>query len=292
MRYSIDRFDMEMETLLPVRLKSRRHSPCIGNDDKALNVSSGFTKTVIHATAESIVKANRFNRKDQHMVASAVDNDLLDFDSYDEELNSNYGRALLQIVEEEGLEAYEALGDRVPENAYLHAAMHEMSVAEAAQELEVTPEMVIETDDGLESVGGGWSDPDLIGATMVDDEGNRFSNDLTEFTPDLSWVLDNWRSIGGSSKYSRTYKADEEAEERLEEFAVGTVDETTNAIVNKVERSHTFHLVKGIEEAVVADEIDRYVSRCGSTFRIDDDLLVLEIDKDSVDSNFRCGNCF
>ncbi len=282
---------MEMQTLLPVRMKKRRN-PCIGDSEKQLTSGTGFTKTVVYATAESIIKARKFDSKDQHILATAVNEDLLEFDTYSDELKSNYGRSVLQIIESDGVEAYEELGDDAPTNAYLHAALYDTDVWSAAQTLDVIPDLVVETDDGIESVGG-YRIPDLVAAAILKD-GTQYENDLREMKPDLDWVLENWRSVGGSRSLSRSYRSAEGAEEKLSEFSDGLADPSTleSCVVNEVERSYTLHQIKDIEESVVQDESNRYVSKCGAEFIDTDDLLMLDVDINRVDKHYRCGNCF
>lgn len=281
---------MEKKTLLPVRLKSRGQGPCIGDDEQVLTASSGFTKTVVHATVESIIKSNEFKKKDQRIIATSVDSDLLEFDTYSEEVNSRFGRPVLQIIKEEGVEAYEEVENQRPTNAYLHASVYDMTVADAAEELDETPSMVIETDDDITSVGGGWNDPNLVAAAATI-EGDTYENDLRAFKPDLDWVFENWTDLGGGRSYIRSYTEADDREEQLEELSVDKEGTIQKSVINQVERSYTVHTIKGIEEAVVSDESDRYVSNCGAGFEVTDGLLTLDIDIESLDSTFSCGNC-
>jgi hypothetical protein len=281
---------MDMETLLPVRLKSSSSDPCIGNTEEQLSGRHGFTKTVVHATAESIIKAQDFWGPDQNTVASAVDTSLLDFETYEAEVNSQYGRPVLRIIEEEGIEGYGALGDLAPTNCYLHAALHGVSVKKASKQLDVTPQMVIKVDDELKKIGAGYRTPDFISAT-IEVDGHHYTNDLREMIPKLGWVIDNWRTLGGDSTYAHKYKSNQTSEEELSDFVVGEADETVQIVVNKVDKGYTLHKITGVEEAVVADESDRYISQCGASFSVKKNPLLLSVDSDSIENKHACGNC-
>lgn len=287
---------MDERTLLPVRIKDRGDY-AIGNEAKTLSRDTrGWTKNVVVATAESILKCDRIQRKDAYLVASQVDEDYIDFDSYEEEYRSRFGRPILQMILDDGEEAYDALQDEV-RSAYLHAAVKGCSVWEAAQELDVTPVLVVEREEAeeniVEKIKTKYSSPDLIAATTIDNDGGTREVDLREMTPDIEWVIDHWTSLGGSGKHTRKVSPTDEDVATFEELVVDEPEGLLlDTYINQKKKGITFHHIRDREESIAKDDPDRFVMICGSSTSADaDNVARLVIDSESVDERKRCGNC-
>lgn len=286
--------DINEDTLLPVRVKKSGQDCSVGNEEQALTKDRGFTKTVVYATAESILKCPAVQSRDQNVIANVLGDEYLDFESYDEELNSRYGRSALEIVAEDGVEAYEALGDDAPKNAYLHAALYDVTVWEAAQELDERPPVVIERDDEVETVGGGYGSPDLASAAAVYD-GEVYERDLREFVPDVEWVTENWRAVGGNRRTATRINSTHSDLEKVAELAAKPEGVLVDSVINRGKRGTTIHHVKEIESSVVDGESDRLKAICGADFKFTGKRIRLMIDVGRIDtsgySSFLCGNC-
>lgn len=279
------------DTLLPVRINKKRQC-YIGNETESLSGGgSGFTKTIVYATAESIMKCSGVSRQDQNILAQVLGDEYLEFDSYDEELESRHGRSAVEIVVEEGTDAYEALGDKAPDSPYLYAAVYEVNVWEAAQKLDAEPPVAIEVEDSIKKVGGGYRTPDMISAAIKMD-GEIYEQDLREFVPDLDWVIDNWSDLGGRSR-GRYVDSSSKNEGKILELAVEPEGSIVDSAVYR-EDGTTIHHIREVEHSVVDDQSDQLRAICGVTFSFANalrlDLDVGRIDTDSY-SSFTCGNC-
>lgn len=284
---------MKEDDLLPVRVKSRGEY-VIGDEAQTLTRDSGgFTRGIVYATAASVLKCTQVFNADLHKIAGALDGGYLEFDSYTEEVNSRYGRPALQIIRDEGVEGYEAIQDEISPNAYLHAALYDMSVMEAANELNTQPQMVVRTEDGFSSYSAGYGSPDVVAAATIGDDGEIRDMDLREFEPDLDWVIDNWKATGGNRRYTRQLSNTEEDVERLEEeFVVEEPEgDLLDSVIKKKDRGFTIHHVRDKEESITEDEDDRLVMFCGSPQALTDGLTRLTIDDGRVKDRYICGNC-
>lgn len=286
--------EIDEDTLLPVRIKKSGNNCSVGNEEQALTKDRGFTKTIVYATVESVLKCPAVQSRDQNLIANVLDDEYLNFDSYDEELESRYGRSALEIVVEDGVEAYEELGDNAPTNAYLHAALYDVTVWEAAQELDERPPVVIQREDDVEAVGGGYGSPDLASAAAVYD-GEVYERDLREFVPDVEWVTENWRDVGGSRGSATRINSSHTDLEKVAELAVLPEGVLVDSVINRGKRGTTIHHVKDVESSVVDSEPDRLVATCGADFKFTGKRIRLMIDVGRIDtsgySSFLCGNC-
>lgn len=280
----------DLQKLLPVRLKSRGKR-VVGNNAKTLGrPTSGYTKAVVFATVESILKSDTVRTSDLHKLATYFDTGKLDFDSYEEEVQSRYGRPALEIIQEEGVEAYNELQNVLESNAYLHAALNDVTVWEAAEELDVQPRMVVDSPDGWQRVRTRFDNPDLVSAGVIND-GDIYSTDLREFSPDLEWVINNWETVGGNSKRTKRLANTDELEDLIEEFLCEPEDEVVDTIIVYKERGFTFHEVKEREESIAEEEADRLVMRCGNEVEVSSELTRLKVDTVRTDTKYYCGNC-
>lgn len=289
---------IDEDTLVPIRVRGGNRL-CIGNEEEALTKSSGYTRYLIYATAHSVLHCDNVAESDRRVLSTLMDSGL-DFESYTAEATNRLGRPAVQIVVEEGEEAYDELRSEFDDNDYLyaavnylHAAVKGVSVYEAAQELDVTPILAFVQDgEMVESIGGGWSDPDLVaGATEVD--GEIVEVDLREFTPDLEFVVENWSDLGGSRRNIIVRRGSDDDEKT--EFLLGISRDdpeaaTEDVILNFDDRSCTAHGIREVEEAIVDDVEDRYRSYCGMVEKRVSRTTSLEVEAESVE-DMLCSLC-
>lgn len=284
---------IEPETLLPVRIKSRGQ-PVIGDDEKTLSrPGNGFTKAIVYATAESILKCPVMRNQDLGIIAGELNEELLEFDTYEEEVNSRFGRAPLKIVLDEGVKAYEEIQGKFNNNAYLHAALYDLTVMEAAEELDTQPTLVVDTGDGFTDFSGGYGSPTIVAAATVGDDGEIRDTDLREFSPDLEWVVDNWTTTGGHRRHTRQITNRDEDVQQL--YALASPDaegEVRDSVVNKSSKGDfTIHYIRDLEESIVADENDQVVAHCGARFDVGDKITRLSLDDGRIKNRLVCGSC-
>jgi len=205
--YGVD--EIKPDTLLPIRISSNNKF-YVGNTETFVTRSAGFVKHVVYATAESIVNCNAVHDTDRAVIANLLE-DGLEFESYTDEAENRFGRPALQIVYEEGIEAYRELKDKIDKKAFLHAAVQEITVYEAAQELGTNPVLPLVKDgEMVDTIGGGYRDPDLVSGAIVH-EGKVVEADLREMTPDMDFVMDNWSDLGGGRKGVTIRNIDDES---------------------------------------------------------------------------------
>jgi len=282
------------DTLIPIRIGSgHRGGLCIGNEEQSLTANSSYTRYLVYATAESVLRCESVNSTDRGVLSTLMDSGL-EFETYTEEADNRFGRPALQIIVDEGAEAYAELRDQIDDNAYLHAAINETTVWDAAQELDVTPVLPIIDGDGeiVNTIGGGWGDPDLVSGA-IEHEGDVLEADLREITPSLEFVVENWSTLSGSrSGIVNRLRGDDTDRDQLLAMARDDPDaQTAQFIVNSSDDDITAHGVREIEEAVVADEEDRYKSFCGMVKKRKSKATVLELEMDSVADRLLCSLC-
>lgn len=282
---------MDKNTLLPVRIKGRGDH-VVGNEAKTLSRdSSGFTKTIVAATAGSIIKCPAISSSDIHAVADELDTDLLEFESYVEEVDSRFGRPVLQIVQEEGEEAYDELRGTINDNPYLHAAVKGVPVWEAVKELDCDYKMVVPTEDGERKLGAGYGVPPVV-SVAVEVDGDIKEVDLRDFIPDFEWVIDNWKSTGGRRGHVMKVTSSDDKTDTLAELTFEEAEETlVDSYIRFGDRTVTVHHVKEREESITEDEDDRLAMGCGSTVDVSRNITKLTIDVGRLDGSFHCGNC-
>lgn len=290
---SIEVEEITEDTLLPVRIKKNGRNCGVGDDDIALTKDSGFTKAVVYATVGSIMRCPAIQNRDQNVLAEELGDEWLEFKSYSEEAESQHGRSPLQMVMEEGIEAYEDLNERLGENPYLEAALYEVPVAEAADELDKEPVLAVETEAGVKKMGGGFGDPYIVSAA-IEQGGEIYEQDLREFVPDLEWVVEHWRTLGGSRHVDHTLRSGDDDEDRLYRLAREQTGPVVDSVINRPERDITLHHIKEIETSPVKGEEDRLVSVCGNDFQFISSLIRLSVDMALTDPGYSwgtCGNC-
>lgn len=279
------------DTLVPIRVT--RSGMRIGNKEESLSSSgSTWTKYLLYATAESVLRCDEVRDVDRGSLSMLMESGL-EFESYEDEADNRFGRPVLQIVVNEGEDAYDALRGKFDNNAYLHAGIKQMTVAEAAEELGVVPVFALVDDEGelVDTIGGGYSDPDLLAGAMRH-EGGVVENDLRDFTPSLDWVLDNWRDLGGRrGSIVTTSLRDDGTEEALLEMCRDDGGHTVPSILNSTDKGETLHGIKEVEEPIVDDEEDQYRPYCGSFIKSTSTATILDVEVDSVDDRLLCSVC-
>lgn len=283
------------DTLIPIRIGSGGSRVCIGNKEETLNARSTWTRYLVYATAESILRCESVYNQDRGILSTVMDSGL-EFESYTEEAENRFGRPALQIVADEGEEAYDELRSQIDNNAFLHAAIKGVSVYEAGQELERKPVLPIFNEDGdvTNTIGGGYGDPDLVAGAVHGKEDEVWETDLRDLEPDLDFVLDNWSSLGGGHRGTvmRTYQDDESAQ-KLRRMARNPTEPVDLApmILKKNDGDFTTHGIREIEESIVEDEEDRVRSYCGMVTLERPHATVLELDLDSISESLMCSLC-
>lgn len=284
---------MRPEAFIPVRVKSNGKA-YVGDDKNTIGgYQSGYTDDIILATAESVLTSDVVDTGHRRAVARAVDESILEYETYEDEVNSPLGRSEVEIVLEEGPDAYAALSEKVRDNSYLYAAVHSIPVSEAAEHLEKESRLYLENGEGgLTSIGKKYGNgPNLTSATIVNDEGEEFSRDLRTFIPTTEWVLDNWGTIGYRSRKVSGRDVSSEDLAWLEDVARDDFQpDAVDTVFHESKGSYTAHFVRGVEESPVEDEADRIRYLCGRKTRNTEGTLRLDVIPQSIELNV-CGNC-
>jgi len=282
---------MKPDTAIPVRLKSRGEA-YIGNEEETLSGhQNGWTEDVIWATAESVLTSPVVDTNHRRVLARAIDDSILEYDSYEDEVNSPLGRSAQEIALQEGWQAYQELKDEIRPNPYLYAAVHEVPVAEAGERLDKIPRLYLEYDGELKTIGKSYGKPaGLLSATAVYED-EEVTMDLREFIPDNDWIRQHWRTIGSVRHSVNTSDVPEEDINWLEE--VGRDDynpEVVDTVFPRSKSSYTPHFVREVEEPVVDEEPERIRYFCGRVTEYTGDVLRLDVIPESIDLSV-CGNC-
>lgn len=280
---------MRPTTLIPIRVKSDG-SVSVGDDEDSLRgYDHGFTRAVIYVTAESVFKSEAFHRDERRAVAESVDEALVEYDSFQEEVNNPLGRTAVDIALDEGPVALKELEDEVPRNPYLVAAVEGISVREAVTQDDVeSAPFYIEDDGELYEVTRRHNALDIV-SVEIEKDGEVLRQDMREFTPSTEWVRENWDTIG-PYRYNVSDTRTEYLE-RLEQFARDEPEgELVDITISDGKNGATAHFVKGVETSPVKGESAQLKYACGRTAR-SSSVLRVNADDATLENLHICGNC-
>lgn len=252
----------DVQSLVPLRIKDRHID--VGDRSEGLTSKRGITRALVYATIESVLTESAVNERDRHILASFADPSLLDFDSYQDEYESELGRSALQIIADEGVAAYEelvAIDDRI-RNSYLEAALCKIPIYDAITD--ELPHVIIETPDGIKKIKNKSYGPSIISAT-IEHDGETYTTDFRTSIPSIEFVMDNWSAVGGHRKLSFHMADNYEYAEKLDDMIDDPAD-TIDMIVNRTDDGITFHYVRDRFESITEDEDDMIRSYCGIEF--------------------------
>lgn len=273
--------EITQDHLVSVRYKNRGNNGkiVIGDKKSSLNSNIGLTKAIFDVRIGSLLQHPALVSQDKQTLSIQQN---LEFSTLTEEAESDYGRSIIEIILDGGVDAFEELGELAPqENPWLLSNLYEKPVWEVAQEHDRKVQLITHPEDQKYRFGGKFSSPQILSATYLNDNGEEKTIDIRKFIPSSEWIRSRWSNIG-ARKYGYARKSD-----TTEEFNqyVSDPTETTKVYINQSANNITLHRITDIEESIVDDEPNRVVSSCGNTFQD----TTLEIAND--DLTFRCGNC-
>ena len=275
------------ESIIPARI-GKYGDIVIGDSEKSVSYTRGYTMLILPIEIESLMDIT--DNRCRNVLANVLGDIDLHFDSLRDEAESNIGRPAPIIAREEGPESYDQIKEHLPDNVYLHAALREEPVATVMEDMRQSYQPLVAEDGTVILRQVSQYNTDIISATGRDSDGEVYSQDLTEFVPDIEWVFEHGSRLNLNRSFVKSSKADEGDIDVVNELLEQPSDNVQPAILNP-KSSWTVHLIREVEESIVEGEPDRFVYQCGRRKILNDDLIRFNIDVDKASTNHLCGNC-